>query len=416
MFNTVILADDLSGAADCAVTCVHSGLDTLVALGGPSSDAVAEVLSIDADTRRMDAGAAASRMRSLTAAFAADPATLLFKKIDSTLRGHLGAELAAVLASRRIHAKDTVAVMAPALPAGGRTVRCGSAYIHGQLLHETELWRNQEMDGEAYIPAMLHKAGLTSTHIDLTLVRSPQLRDAVREAAARCDVLLCDSVTNADLEAIAIACRELSSGVVWVGSAGLACHLPYPQAAEKRAPSPQLQVGTPKPVLFVIGSMCGTARRQVAALRHLNGMHSVHLATDLLLNGQDSADWQRITAELQEAANCGMDLLLTPDATPVLPVADRPQLSRGLANMAAGLRYLVGALVACGGETARMVLDRWAVSGLRLLGEMESGVAVSKAIAADPELVVVTKAGDFGTEQTLVHCRHWLHAGKEIHL
>ena len=51
----LILADDLSGAADCGIACVEMGLATTVALrpglAGPHTD----VLAIDTDTRAMTA-------------------------------------------------------------------------------------------------------------------------------------------------------------------------------------------------------------------------------------------------------------------------------------------------------------------------------------------------------------------------
>ena len=47
----VILADDLSGAADCGIVCTEAGLDTLVILGDRAEAPNAEVLAIDAYPR-----------------------------------------------------------------------------------------------------------------------------------------------------------------------------------------------------------------------------------------------------------------------------------------------------------------------------------------------------------------------------
>ena len=112
MSRVLIFADDLSGAADCGIACVNAGLSTIVSLGLPSNGHRVDVLSVDADTRSLSASAAAERLRQLVQVHAEDPAVLLFKKIDSTLRGHLGPELAAVLKARRAVVKGTVAVMA----------------------------------------------------------------------------------------------------------------------------------------------------------------------------------------------------------------------------------------------------------------------------------------------------------------
>src|SRR5258708_24823 len=111
MSRVLIFADDLSGAADCGIACVNAGLSTIVSLGLPSNGLKVDVLSVDADTRSLSVSAAVERMRDLVRVHAADPALLLFKKIDSTLRGHLGPELAAVLETRRAVVKRAVAVM-----------------------------------------------------------------------------------------------------------------------------------------------------------------------------------------------------------------------------------------------------------------------------------------------------------------
>ena len=101
MLRIVILADDLSGAADCGVACVGAGLTTLVALAHTGDDLAADVLSLDCDTRSMAPEQAATEVDRLIRIYAANHETLLFKKIDSTLRGNVGQELAAALRSLR---------------------------------------------------------------------------------------------------------------------------------------------------------------------------------------------------------------------------------------------------------------------------------------------------------------------------
>ena len=70
----------------------------------------------------------------------------------------------------------------------------------------------------------------------------------------------------------------------------------------------------------------------------------------------------------------------------------------------------IGALVSAGGETARAVLLGFGATGLRLLGEIEPGVPLAVAEGSRP-LPVITKAGAFGRDDTLLRCRTVLHAG-----
>ena len=65
---------------------------------------------------------------------------------------------------------------------------------------------------------------------------------------------------------------------------------------------------------------------------------------------------------------------------------------------------LVGALVATGGETARAILDGWGIASLFMLGELEPGLPFSFARIGGRPLPVLTKAGAFGSQETLVSC------------
>ena len=99
---------------------------------------------------------------------------LLFKKVDSTLRGNVAAELAAALRTRRALISPPARVgivFAPAFPALGRTTVNGRQLVYGQPLRETELWSSERARPHAEIAQMLGEAGLTCAMIDLALVR-----------------------------------------------------------------------------------------------------------------------------------------------------------------------------------------------------------------------------------------------------
>jgi uncharacterized protein YgbK (DUF1537 family) len=412
MPRVLILADDLSGAADCGIACVNAGISTLVSLGLPSNGVAADVLSVDADTRGLNAGDAAERMQDLVHTHAHDPSILLFKKIDSTLRGHLGPELVAVLKARRAVVPGAVAIFAPAFPSNGRTTERGMHYVHGEPLHETETWKNEGMTGEAHIPTMLASSDLNCAHLDLDLVRSATsvFDAAVSHAASTADVLVCDAVSDGDLFAIASAAATLGHRSVWVGSAGLAHQLPRATgfSAKSEEIVPHLP-NTAGPILFVIGSSSRTTKHQAVNLLSRSDIHGIVVPPEVLLAGPEGPDWSDFTADLRDAVAQGEDVILLCGPEPRIEAAARPRLAFALAEMTAALHGQVGALVASGGETARKVLDRWAVSTLLLHGELERGVPVSSTtVDQNRPLTVITKAGDFGQPYTLVHCREWL--------
>src|SRR5262249_17938825 len=106
----------------------------------PATPARAPVRVIDTESRGIAEDDAAARVaRTPTLA----PASGYFKKIDSTLRGHLGREVAALM---RATGAPT-ALVCPAFPAQGRQVIDRLLLIHGVALADTALGHGAERMG-----------------------------------------------------------------------------------------------------------------------------------------------------------------------------------------------------------------------------------------------------------------------------
>src|ERR671910_3094076 len=146
-----VIADDLTGAADTGVQFVHAGYRTAVFFR--ATEMVADDLdavAFDTDSRAMPAGFAAKRVLEVTRA--AREARIVYKKLDSTLRGNVAAELAAALGG----ARRERAVVAPAFPAAGRTTAGGTQRVHGVPVDETEMANDPHTPvREAHVPSML---------------------------------------------------------------------------------------------------------------------------------------------------------------------------------------------------------------------------------------------------------------------
>ncbi len=418
MLRILILADDLSGAADCGVACVSAGLETLVALRHTDEDPAADVLSLDADTRRMAPDRAAEEFDRLIRIYAANPDLLLFKKIDSTLRGNVGEELAAALRAlrdMRTNYPRSVALMAPAFPAIGRTTRNGTQFVHGQPLHDLDIWRVQGMKGHAHIPDMLQGAGLKCEVLGLDAVRAIRsgdsaLNEQMNSAARHADVLVCDAETDSDLLAIAAASMQLDCRPIWVGSAGLAYQLPRAAGlARNTAAAPISLPPISGSLLFVIGSLSRNSHEQVRLLSSFSGTIAICVPPEVLLAGERHSDWLKYARELEHAIQVNEDVVLSPKTEPRIDLSQRPLIATTLARMAASVAPSIGALVASGGETARAVFESLGVARLRLLGELEKGIPISVTENWGRPLPVITKAGDFGGTDALLKCSQFLH-------
>jgi len=413
VLKLLIIADDLSGAADCGIACASHGLNTVVALGDAAYDSGADVLSVDGDTRRLDAKHAAAETMRLVQKYVRHNELLLFKKLDSTLRGNIGAELGAMLGALRSgpwRSERIVTVFAPAFPAAGRTTANGRQLVRGMPLEETEIWRRHGMTGKADISGMLETAGMRSAHLPLDLIRSSNrsLGDAMFELAKNADVLICDAETDEDLRGIADASFALGRATVWAGSAGLARHLPRAAGLGRSLHYLSEQPLASGPTLFVIGSLSGVSQEQVKVLSTAPEVISIALPPEILLAGSRSPGWRQLDIKLRKALETGRDVVALLATESEIEMAKGSLLSAALARFVAPHADRVGALVASGGETARSVLQAWGITGLRLVGELEAGLPFSVTEKWKRQLPVLTKAGDFGSPQTLFNCCEFL--------
>ena len=221
--RALIVADDLTGAADCAAQALRHGLSAAVALR-PDAGVDADVLALDLDTRRGGARAAYAATRDA----ASGGAPLLYVKLDSLLRGHVGAALDGALDG----AGADTAIVAPAFPAQGRTTVGGRQLVDGKVVGDL-----------------------------LETLRAQTSREVVHGAVDRPGVLVYDAEDDDDLARIAAGGP---AGAVWAGSAGLAGALFRGLEPGDGAPPAAVPGG---PALVVVGTRAAAAQLEVLLAR-----------------------------------------------------------------------------------------------------------------------------------------------------
>lgn len=129
-----VIADDITGAAEMAGIAHRLGLRVRLSMK-PEPTEACDVLVIATDTRSMTETEAAAESAETARALSALPEVRhVFKKTDSALRGHVTAELEALLANTGYRE----ALYIPANPSKGRIIREGTYYIGDKPLHETD--------------------------------------------------------------------------------------------------------------------------------------------------------------------------------------------------------------------------------------------------------------------------------------
>lgn len=391
-----ILADDLSGAADCAVGGAKAGLKSIVLLnhsiGRSPQVESAHVVAVDADTRHSAPEVSRAVNLAIWRSHAA-PRRLFYKKIDSTLRGNFAADTSALVGAG-------VAIVAPAFPPAGRTVREGRVFVKGVALERTEIWSNERMQGEADLVAMLRAAGVSALNVPLETVRGDLHRELARLiSAGEVRAVVCDAEEGGDLAAIAEASVGLP--LYWVGSAGLVPHLLRAAGLEGQRAQPRLAINAP--ILTVVGSLSAVSREQAHVLESRAGLSAFEPAPEVLRAGEGHPHWQSLCDRVEQALSTGKDVMIRTGVEGHDDRAGGRVLCESLGRVLAAVASHVGALVATGGETARALLLALGTQSLQLIREVEPGIPLSLTLG-QRSIPVITKAGAFGSSAALLNC------------
>ncbi len=397
--KVAVIADDLTGAADSGVQLARAGYRTAVAFRGspvpPAEDL--DAVAVDTDSRAMSAESAAKLV--VEAGQSVRGARVVFKKVDSTLRGPVAAELSAALEAtgRR------VAVVCPAFPDAGRTVSGGVLLVNGVPVHETG-FRDDPVTPvrKSYLPALL-----SAVCPSVAALSTDDLRDVGRmqSVLASSNCVVADAGTDSELEAIVRAVPDPAS-VLWVGSAGLVRAFGLVHAGPRVA-EPDETPGSASGVVVVVGSLNRVARQQLEVLQREAYMAPVPLNAAALLDNSSEGAMEGAIAGARSALLDGGGVVVYSTADRGFEKMARAEAARrvaeALAEVVTGLskEEVFDALVLTGGDTAVRVAQRLGATGVLLQGEIEPGVPVGTLIGPKPYRVV-TKAGGFGDAGTLL--------------
>ncbi|HLK10095.1 MAG TPA: four-carbon acid sugar kinase family protein [Candidatus Binatia bacterium] len=396
-----VIADDLTGACDVGAELLPwpSGVAVQPAPGARAAAGVpAQALCVrNTQSRTLAPARAAERVASALADVSPRWAGIVLKKIDTGLRGQLGAELDAAMDAL---GSDEAFVL-PAIPEVGRTTEAGRQMIGGVPVDQTAFARDpQNPIADASVPAAVERTSRRrAAVIGLDAVREPRALAAAvdRARAGGAQVLVCDAQTDADLERAVRGLLARGRPLLLAGSAGLARALRRvlgPEQGSRPAP-PALARGADGGVLAVVGSAHPTSRGQVERAAGRGLLHAIPV---------DGARAEAAGIAAGAALRTGRAVALV---APVERVPDRSEeIARALraAALAALARARPIGLALVGGETAYQVLDGLGHPPLWLVSRLCPLVVRARLLAgAYAGLALVTKGGSTGAPDLLGH-------------
>ena len=344
--DCALIADDLTGACDAAIQFKMRGVRSVVHFD-PETDGDAEVQAFTTETRDLERSEVESKIRDLAARINGTQPRLVFKKIDSLLRGNPGLEILTALDAFGCD----VAIVTPAYPELGRTVWDGHLHVNSD-----SAWKPLDV-------ASL----LGSEHTN-----AEGVAETLRSGAHYISV---DATSNGDLALLVDEGLRSGRRVLWAGSGGLASALAetlFGATVERAPKEPQAL-----PVLFCIGSDHPVTAIQ---LTNLGERHSVCVSEP-----------EGVAHSLRRGAHTLLRIPRTPGVYESLRLSLR------------GIRGLAGALLLSGGDSASTVCRALEVEKIELEDQVVAGVpwGILKGGLLDG-MVVATKSGAFGGDDTLV--------------
>lgn len=414
MADILVVADDLTGANAAAAGFARAGRRAVTVSRSEHWAAIAEfhgrfdVLVATTDTRHAEPGdAAAVAARVVRAGW---PVRLVTSRIDTTLRGNVGPATAAVLtATRELSGRRVVGLCLPAHPAAGRHTVEGNQLLDGVRLEETELAHDARspVHSSSVADALARGTGLTTALVPLSVVTGSEagLEAAVRDAAARADVVIGDALTTDHLDRVARAAAAVAAAepdLLWVGVD------PGPGSlALARALLP-VSEASGAPLLAVSGSATRLTRIQLDRLV---------AERDVVVVGPDGgpvpdvdATARRLTGALEDAGTGTTVLLATAlaegDVEPLSPAASAalaPALGRIVRRALEACT--VDGLYTTGGDVTAAVLAALGGRGIAVEDEVVP-LAVAGEVVGGPwdGLPVATKGGLVGGPGAAIAC------------
>ncbi len=411
-----VVADDLTGAIDTGIYFrgasrrVRVGLDASRPwnLGLPTSF----IQVYDSETRILSPSKARDQVFSSVSRLMPSVLTMayIYKKVDAALRGNIGVEIEAMLEA----SKRNIAVLAPAFPTTQRTVINGQLLLRGMPIHETEFSKDplHPILTSDIVTVVSRTSSYAVQRLPLSTIRAgiDAIRDFLIWDSPIPRIYVADTESDPDLALLASAVGP-SRSVLPCGSGGFANALATVWVANR----PMADVSLPPKcdkILIAIGSAHPSSRRQFAYLQGHRNVYTTRVSPEAII-GDVTPLLESVTRGIL-AANESIVAVMLGDER--VMSQDPKRLTAGLARVSRQklVQWLqqdpecrIG-VMATGGDTVRSLAEELRAVAVWPQGVLMPGIPWSTLELPDTNIVLVSKAGSFGSEDTVASIARWM--------
>ena len=408
----LIVADDFTGANDTGVQFSKNHLKAYVITKTDNisgSLAKCDVLVLNTESRFDDAQTAYMKVFNIGKAAIAEPIKYFYKKLDSTMRGNIGAEISGLMDALEI--RHTFLV--PALPKYGRTTVNGKIFIDGILLEDTEFAKDPKNPvKESFIPKIISRQTDKKTAViiyDYILSGRETLMEKLQyHLNSGIQIIIFDAREEKDIDLIASVVTEIKMKVLFAGCSGFAEYLAKYLKIKK----------INKSNIVIAGTVSDVTRKQVEFAVHYLAVNLVNIDTLKLFSSEIDDEKKRVLKLAEEAVARGEDLIIRSAPTREAVTKsfetgeeydlDNFKVSETIASFLGELGrdiiqgINIKGILLTGGDTAIKIAQSLNISGLILQDEIVHGIPYGY-FADDQyrDIIVVSKAGGFGGEDAI---------------
>lgn len=411
----LIIADDFTGSNDAGVQLVNKGMTVNVFFDWQNADFCEKqsddvkspnsVMVVNTESRATSIQEAQKRIKTVINNH--KKMQQCYKKIDSTLRGNIGAEIEALLDNTQYK----VALVIPAFPKMKRTTKNGKCYINGIELINTEFASDPKTPiYSSNIKACIEQqTAYLCEEIYLATVRNQKLKQHIEALISKnCKIIVIDAENDQDLQSILEQISPIQKQVLLVGSAGLIDFFPLAPKQQTKTLKPTNK----NPLLVIAGSMSEVTQQQINyIIKQDNNWKIIDIViTDLLPNFPEiklSTYIKQIQQVLDRQQHCIVRTSSNmTDRHKIEQYCQQYQVTR--TELGEQICQALGLLVnhlqfdnlfLTGGDVAISVAKSLGAIGFRIEGEVSVGVPYGKLISEkNLDYRVFTKAGGFGTQ------------------
>lgn len=423
-----IVADDLTGANDTALQFHKKGASTKILLDTdctPKVKAGTEVWALSSESRNVSPDEAVLKVKNAVSTFTENFSfDYFYKKIDSTLRGHIAIETLTMLLMLEYDA----AIIIPAFPQEGRITIGGYHLSKGVPIGRTEIAMDPHSPiTESHVPTLLRSqlgesSGELVGEIDLRTVMSGagpilvKINDLIKEGKK---LLVADAASLTDIEQIVLAINKCDKKILPAGTAATAqVFSKYWLGGIEKEEEVGVKIDK-KPILIVSGTATQITANQIQKLEQSHDIENISfIALDAaqILEGVNENLIDRIVGNL----NSGTTVCVhTSNLVANFDGFSEDSLNAGLtrekfASMITDYLAVLTQkvldkvdvmLVTLGGETSYKCCKAISSNELQLMDEAAPAISLCADINNKR---IITKSGNLGSSNTLIDILNYI--------